>query len=508
MKSAIELIRVSTEGQAGSDRASIPAQKTVNAKTAAAYGLKIVKTIQMSDVSGAAVLHAPEIKELIELMHDPEIHGVVAREFSRLMRPENFGDYALLQAFADSSTILYLPEGPIDFASKTGRLMGTIRAAIAGLERSEILERVWSAKEEKRRRGELGQGKVVLPFGVDYENGQFFYKPEAERVREAFRRFLAGETSYLALSKLVGVSPRGMHVVMRNPIWMGWRIIDKKRDGAAKTKLGGRQGDRPKIARKPEDIIRVKVIDDPLLTEEEFRQVQQMMDLKQKNHWRAQPNIVHRFTYNGFLACADCGSLIYTSYRRADYYVCKKKRVGDGCGTSYMRRERLEHQLDVLFSQRLTDDGFLEGLVAKTPTSPNGKLARLNTGLTSLTAKRQRVLDGYFDGVIARKERESRISAIDADIDAMQRLMMDDEPASALTHKSLAEALSPFYEWEFLTRDDKRQLLSAIVPSIHVSDYRVSGLTVLCGNENTRTAAAYFVAIPSAQSQHDHAQRE
>ena len=56
------------------------------------------------------------------------------------------------EAFADSNTILYLPEGPIDFTSKTGRLMGTIRAAIAGLERSEILERVWTAKEEKRRR--------------------------------------------------------------------------------------------------------------------------------------------------------------------------------------------------------------------------------------------------------------------------------------------------------------------------------------------------------------------
>src|SRR5687767_5615845 len=88
MKKAIELIRVSTEGQAASDRASIPAQKAVNAKTAAAYGLKIVRTIEMADVSGAAVLRAPEIKQLLELMADTEIHGVVAREFSRLMRPE------------------------------------------------------------------------------------------------------------------------------------------------------------------------------------------------------------------------------------------------------------------------------------------------------------------------------------------------------------------------------------------------------------------------------------
>lgn len=54
------------------------------------------------------------------------------------------------------------PEGPIDFSNKSGRLMGAIRAAIAGLERTEILERVWSAKEEKRRRGELAQNPIVL----------------------------------------------------------------------------------------------------------------------------------------------------------------------------------------------------------------------------------------------------------------------------------------------------------------------------------------------------------
>ena len=52
----------------------------------------------------------------------------MAREFSRLMRPENFADYALLQAIADFRTVLYLPEGPIDLNSKTGRLMG-IRVA-------------------------------------------------------------------------------------------------------------------------------------------------------------------------------------------------------------------------------------------------------------------------------------------------------------------------------------------------------------------------------------------
>src|SRR5215510_11173481 len=133
-RNVIELIRVSTEGQAADDRAGIPAQREVNRRTAAQFGLTIVKSIEMSDVSGAAVLSAPEMQELLTLIESPDIHGVVAKEFSRLMRPEKFTDYALLQHFIDTNTILYLPDGPIDLASKLGRFFGTIRAAIAGLE--------------------------------------------------------------------------------------------------------------------------------------------------------------------------------------------------------------------------------------------------------------------------------------------------------------------------------------------------------------------------------------
>jgi len=160
LKKVIELIRVSTEQQAASDRASIPAQRAVNARTCSQYDLEIVRTIEVTDVSGACVTTAPEIQELVRLMQAPEIHGVVTREFSRLMRPENFGDYALLQSFVDSKTVLYLPEGPIDLTSKSGRLMGAIRAAMAGMDRTEILERVWSAKEVKRKRGNWPRARL------------------------------------------------------------------------------------------------------------------------------------------------------------------------------------------------------------------------------------------------------------------------------------------------------------------------------------------------------------
>jgi DNA invertase Pin-like site-specific DNA recombinase len=506
-KRVIELIRVSTESQAGEDRAGIPAQHSANQRTATQYGLDIIRTIQLSDVSGAAVLRTPEMQELLQLMESPEIHGVVTKEFSRLMRPENFSDYALLQAFVDTKTMLYLPDGPIDLSSKSGRLMGTIRAAIAGLERTEILERSWLAKEEKRRAGKHPQSKITLPFGVEFDKERgWFYKPEAEKVKEAFRLFLSGDTNYFSVGRKVGIAPFNLRVIMQNPIYCGWRVYDKRRDpsgSARRTRTDGRQADRPKIRRAPQEVIRVRVIERPLVSEDDFAQVQQMMNLKKRRHWRSDPNdgeSHHRWTYNGFLTCSRCGHLVYTSFRRRDYYVCSAKRTkGSGCQTRYMRREILEPKLDHLFSRQLTDVRFLRNLASCWEATTNvneqqAKTARMRSELESLSQRRQRVLDSYFEGVISREERDQRLAVIERDQNFYRDLLLREMPPAGLTAEDMARAFAPFFEWEFLGRSDKRRLLSIVVPEIHVADYKLAGISVLTGpirrNEVSHTAAA------------------
>jgi hypothetical protein len=70
---------------------------------------------------------------------------------------------------------------------------------------------------------------------------------------------------------------------LRNPIWTGWRVIDKKRDPSAAGryhKASGRRAGRRKISRGPDEIIRIRVIDQPLISDEDFQAVQKIMDLK------------------------------------------------------------------------------------------------------------------------------------------------------------------------------------------------------------------------------------
>lgn len=489
MKRVLELIRVSTESQAGEDRASIPAQRAVNRRTACAYGLTIVRSIEISDVSGAAVLLAPEIQELLTLMNDPEIHGVVAREFSRLMRPENFSDYALLQAFADTRTLLYLPEGPLDFASKTGRLMGTIRAAIAGMERTEILERIWSAKEEKRRNGGFAQSKVCLPFGVEF-NGEWHFTNDAERVREAFRLVAAGNASYSSVGRMVGLSPFNLRIILRNPIYTGWRVIDKKRDTSPAGKYAtrnGRQGDRRKIARLPDDVIRVKVME-PLVSESDFAQVQHILDVKKSHHWRTREGYESRFTYRGLLLCSVCDGLVYTKFRRADYYVCKARHIEHTCVAGYMRRERLEAQLDSLFADDLTSPKYLKQIERDVKKArPQVDTIRLESQLQSLTNKRQRILDSYFEGIISPTERDSRLGTIEREQKAISAILSKQNPVQVET-QLLAKVFGTFVRFKRLNPQQKRRLLTSIASEIVVANYQIKGLYFSPGVNHTDKA--------------------
>lgn len=473
-KRVIQLLRVSTVGQADDSHASIPSQRTINQRTAQQYGLTIVRTIEMAGVSGTAVLLAPEMREMIRLMAAPEIHGVVAREFSRLMRPENYADYALLQVFVDTSTVLYLPDGPIDFSSNDGRLMGTLKASIAGNVRREMLKAAWESREEKRRKGELAQSRVCLPFGVDNEKTRWWYTPDAERIKEAFRLVLSGETSYFEIGKKVGIEPHSLAYMLKNPIYSGWRVIDKKRDMSAAGKYpvaNGRQGDRRKIQRAPEEVIRVQVIDDPLVSESDFALVQKILGMKKSFHWRTRPGYEQRFTYNGYLDCV-CQSPVYTKFRRFDYYICKHR-----CGAKYMRRERLEPLLDSVFAQRLTDPKFLKR-ITKTKRAPQSNVEQVRKQIDALSSKRERVLDAYYDGVIGETERNQKIAEVEREKQVFSDLLRREEPAR-LDPDQLWKQFKVFRQFDLLTRDQKRRLLNTITPRIVVANYRVEGL--MCG---------------------------
>ncbi len=429
-KAVIELLRVSTESQAGEDKAGLAAQRAANRRTAAKFGLEIIDTIELVDVSGTSVLYAPGYQRLLEMIADPNVDGIVAKEFSRLVRPESWEDGVILQRFVDTGTLLYLPDGPLDPSTRQGRILATLQGLMAGLEGSLIRERMMAGKEAMRRSGRWAAGNQCLPFGVGYDrpNHRFFYKPETEKVREVFRQFLAGNQNYDQLSTILNMSRGSARNVLENPIYTGWLVIDEKRDlSPAAKKVGpdGRRRDRRKIERTPEEVIRQRVIDEPLISEADFDRVQDLICQKAEHNIRMRQK-VGEFTYNGFLWCGKCGERLHTfrNQFQRHYYICSGKKRKDDAGnflcqySRYQSRDKLEPILDHLFAEQLTDRKFLHRLydcqmVQAERRGSQSRLVRLRANIDRLESKRRRITDLYLDGELSKDERTSKLVSLD-----------------------------------------------------------------------------------------------
>ena len=165
---AIALLRVSTDEQAGRDRAGLPAQRVEIERVAAAHSLDVVEWVQLEGVSGTAVLEDPRFDALLERLKAPEIVGVVVAAFDRLFRHGKFGDYAILDAFADTGSAIYSAEGRLDPAQESDGLLSVLHGELAGMERRRIRARTMKAKEVRRRAGFYPESVHTLPYGVTY----------------------------------------------------------------------------------------------------------------------------------------------------------------------------------------------------------------------------------------------------------------------------------------------------------------------------------------------------
>ena len=437
-KRVIQLLRVSTEGQAADEKAGLAAQRAVTQRVAATYGLVIIRTIAMSDVSGTAVLRAPEMQELLRLIESPDIHGVVAKEFSRLMRPENFKDYELLQTFVDTGTMLYLPDGPIDFSSSMGGFMGLIRAGMARIERREILARMNDAKEAMRLAGRNTGGRSTLPFGVDYSDARgWSYTAEAEKVRAAFDLVHRTSQPHAEIARTLNIPRTNLRCILQNPIYKGIRQYDQRRDPSTAGYTpgnDGRQGHRRKIARAPEEVISCKVMDG-LVSEEVFQAVQQILNSRAARERAVRTKNAPKYLFNGFLYCGVCDSPMYSHTNQKDrHYYCRlngtrarKVNPESVCPTPYIRAAIIEPKIEELLSVRLQDGGFLDGIAEayleqQSREMPTGvpEVTAIRRRIESITAKRGRILEAFFDGIIDRRQRDEELAGVHAELKAYQ----------------------------------------------------------------------------------------
>ena len=495
----VELLRVSTESQAAEERAGLAGQHASNLQTAERFGLELVATVEIVE-SGATVARSPQMAQVLDLVARGAARGIVLAEYSRLFRPDRWDDMIVLQTLSDHDARIYLPTGPIDLQSELGYVQATINNLLAAMERRRIRERMDRGTEEHRRRGEHVAGGVGVPMGLAYsrENG-WTYTAGIERVREAFRRFLAGERNIAALAKSLGLPRTTCAFVLQNEVYAGWRVYDQRRD---MTPGGQYQGgrDRRKIDRAPAEVIRVRLPLVPVVSEDDFALVQQILALMAT---RRAPRTAsgETFLYRGFLRCAHDDQPLYgvrsiqASGSVHFNYVCpsrtqKRAELGP-CRTGYMAHTRLHEVLDRVVTEQLTDAGLLvEALGAYVASQDAGwrtaraDLAAVQNQLATLRGKRERTLELYVDGLIDRAERDRRLLPL-ADEEAALAGMLNAAPAplpEALSAALLCDVAATFAEWRYMEQQARRRVLEATAPTFWLDRYDVRAVSFPAGD--------------------------
>src|SRR5262245_42759902 len=116
LRRAIAILRVSTDQQ------DVERQRRDVAAAARTHNLEIVRTVELSDLSGTKMLTNDEVRRVLADLSRADIHGVVVSAIDRLIRPGQLGDLQIFDAFQRTRKMIFTPAQVIDINTQAGFL--------------------------------------------------------------------------------------------------------------------------------------------------------------------------------------------------------------------------------------------------------------------------------------------------------------------------------------------------------------------------------------------------
>jgi DNA invertase Pin-like site-specific DNA recombinase len=498
----VEFLRVSTEDQGSENRGGLPRQREANALTIKKHNLTVVNTISVIDVSGTSVMHAPEMQEMLRVICSDEIGGIVVADLDRLIRLDNFKDFALLQHLKDTHTLIFLPDQVIDLNTQSGFLIGGFQAIISGNELTQIKKRMLAAKEIKRRKGEHPNNLKSLPMGVsyDYLEHRYFYTDQVQKVQLLFKYLVQqGILTYRELERRTGIHHRTIFNLLRNELYIGYRLYTEKRGPEKAVKPNGRQGDRKKVRRSPDEVIRVRVIENPAVDEKMFWRAQEIIREKNRCFHSIRSHPGQRFLYTGFLVCGVCGEKIYSTSggrnHQKDYYYCRSKnyrlskiRAGQTCPSHYLQKAEVETTLTSFIGERLARKDYLKRMVQLALSNEGWKdtqaeIDRIRKLIHDTEAKQSRVLDLYADGILPKGALDKKAHGLARDHASLRMRLKSSEDTIHLRDRfksedTIGQIVTTLAEFAFWTATQKRAFLQSQLPAISIKREGITGFTL------------------------------
>ncbi|ATE85155.1 serine integrase [Streptomyces phage Dattran] len=246
----------------------------------------------------------------------PEFDALLFWKIDRFIR--NLNDLNVMIRWSETySKNLISKNDPIDLTTTMGKMMVSLLGGVAEIEAANTKTRVESLWDYTKTQGEWHVGKP--PFG--YKTGRdetgkvvLVEDPLAVETLHTARELVMSGMSTTAAAKelkergLISSTTATLTRRLRNPGILGLRVEEDKDGGIRRSKLIlGRDGQPIRIA-------------DPIFTEEQFEELQAVLDKRGKRQPHRQPGGATSFL--GVLKCAECGTNMinhYTRNRHGDY---------------------------------------------------------------------------------------------------------------------------------------------------------------------------------------------
>jgi len=514
----LELIRVSTAEQAAGDKGGVERQHLANVAAAERHRVRIRRTITVVDVSGRHVMHDPQFKKIFSEMAsgDPTLKGLLAAEQSRVIRPEAYGDYAVFEHFAANKKLIYTPDKRIDPNTSEGKMLLLFGGYMSGEELRLIRQRMNDGKQVKRLAGKHAGGNHMLPKGVVYTrqrdpqtgkttSAHWAHTDFAQNIAQAFEHILHGDSCELAAEKIGGITGKGLHDSLQNPIWIGKRIY-RWTVGEEYLPEPSAKNPEPKIRKKTakrEQPLLVDIDLAPIVSEAVFYRVQEILATRRAAWRRGKDKNAGRprFIGNSMVRCS-CGELLYGVYgsrtNENDMYRCKTRHKGGiGCGMPSIRRTGLDAAIIEMVTSQLLNAAFIvevcNVVLASTRKADPNRGAR-EKAAAKLASGRQSLIAAMGSGDLSHAEFKVAMAALENKTKAVLATLP--QQVKGIQPEQVAEALvTAFGQFAFLGFKEQREALRGGVKEITLSGSTIVSVK-LNGGYLAKLSAGAKAALP------------
>lgn len=437
----------------------------------------------VDDGYSGGTLERPALKRLRELIQAGEVQCVVVFKLDRLSRSVVDTVNLVLKEWEGKCYIKSTRE-PIDTTHPAGKMFFYMLAGYAEFERSLIKERTLGGKY--RRASEGRNAGFSYPYGYrrgadgkheldGWDEANRCFTGKAAVVRRIFTEYLSG----LGCPKIVdglradGIpTPSGkgtwrlstVYGILNNPVYTGTYIYGKRK-----------KGDRRFATMDPK--WKIEDAFAPIVTREEFEQVQALMQRRRAENPRA---LASDFLLTGIARCARCGAALSGTRNGTGrrYYLCANY-ANRLCRTGVIDADRLEQAVVARVTALLAPDSLtlqaalIEREIRQTVAEKEHTVCALQARISGLEQQLQKAEVEWRQGELSARLYSRLAEKLEGELQAAWgQLRKAQQELQAARERAVnverCPAVGPIEPWAGLTVPERKELLRHLISSLTV----------------------------------------